>query len=244
MNTHFTKLKGDIAVAKAIADLTSLGGFVFLPLSENCRYDLIVDYNGELFTIQVKYCADGVVPSASSWSDQNGNHRIPYEAGEFDCFAVYHPQVDKVLYVPSSSAGITIRTVEPLHSSIVNWWEDFLIFPPTGVSSRKKRVGSRTTNSLCIKRVKRIKGPKAVCSTCGVKVAQGAKECMPCSILSRQKIAWPDDDKLRELVWSLPSSLLSKQLGVSDRAIGKHCQARGIPKPSRGYWTKRTVSKS
>ena len=42
-NTHHTKLKGDIAVAAVIFDLTKKGYIVSEPMSENAPYDLICD---------------------------------------------------------------------------------------------------------------------------------------------------------------------------------------------------------
>jgi hypothetical protein len=50
------------------------------------------------------------------------------------------------------------------------------------------------------------------------------------------KIVWPTDEELKELVWGKPSVLLAEELGVSDSAIGKRCKVRGITKPPRGYW--------
>lgn len=43
---------------------------------------------------------------------------------------------------------------------------------------------------------------------------------------------------LFDLVWSIPTSKLAKQLGVSDVAISKRCKQNGIEKPGPGYWRK------
>lgn len=45
---------GDVGEAYAIAKFTEQGIRVSKPLSENCPYDFIVDWNGELYKIQVK----------------------------------------------------------------------------------------------------------------------------------------------------------------------------------------------
>lgn len=45
-------------------------------------------------------------------------------------------------------------------------------------------------------------------------------------------------EQLYELVWSEPMQRLSKQIGISDVAIAKHCRKAGIPVPERGYWNK------
>ncbi|KKL91884.1 hypothetical protein LCGC14_1890240 [marine sediment metagenome] len=48
----------------------------------------------------------------------------------------------------------------------------------------------------------------------------------------------PEKHILEELVWSIPSTQLAKQFGVSDTAIKKWCRKYGIKKPGRGYWRK------
>jgi len=53
------------------------------------------------------------------------------------------------------------------------------------------------------------------------------------------KITWPNNDELRRLVWEIPCCLLSKQLGVSDRAISKRCKKHGIETPGNKYWGER-----
>lgn len=50
---------------------------------------------------------------------------------------------------------------------------------------------------------------------------------------------WPINAKLRLLVWKKPMTTISKQLGVSDKAVKKHCDKRGIPTPGPGYWAKK-----
>lgn len=52
----------------------------------------------------------------------------------------------------------------------------------------------------------------------------------------KTKIVWPSDKELQELVWKTPMMHLAKKLGVSDRAIKKHCERRRIPTPDVRYW--------
>ena len=51
-------------------------------------------------------------------------------------------------------------------------------------------------------------------------------------------------EQLYELVWSEPMRLLSKQIGISDVAIAKHCRKLGIPVPARGYWNRLQAGKN
>lgn len=44
--------------------------------------------------------------------------------------------------------------------------------------------------------------------------------------------------ELEKLVWSKPTSILAKELGVSDVAIAKRCKKLGIRKPKPGFWAR------
>ena len=52
------------------------------------------------------------------------------------------------------------------------------------------------------------------------------------------KIAWPSAEALEKLIWEKPTSQVAKDIGVSDKAIEKHCKKLGLKKPLRGYWAK------
>ena len=104
---HHTKVKADIGVAKAIADLTIKGYVPCVPLSEHQPYDLVaVHANGEMVKLQVKYATleeNGTieVKFRRSWADRHGVHMRKYEDADFDYYAIYCPEKDIVLYVPN-----------------------------------------------------------------------------------------------------------------------------------------------
>ena len=52
------------------------------------------------------------------------------------------------------------------------------------------------------------------------------------------KIVWPSAEALEKLIWEKPTSQVAKDLGVSDKAVEKHCKKLGLKKPPRGYWAK------
>jgi len=62
-----------------------------------------------------------------------------------------------------------------------------------------------------------------------------------CSKESQRKAERPTKDKLLILVWEKPTTLIAKDFGVTDKTIEKWCNAYGINKPPRGYWTRRTI---
>src|ERR1035438_9501424 len=51
------------------------------------------------------------------------------------------------------------------------------------------------------------------------------------------KIVWPEN--LATLIWEMSMVQLGKKLGVSDKAIKKHCAKFGIATPIVGYWHRR-----
>lgn len=90
------------------------------------------------------------------------------------------------------------------------------------------------------------------CSDCGVEITKDAKQCKKCTfdlvnyhrrnIKYQNKITWPSKEEMSILVWEKSSVLLSKELGISDSAIGKFCKKHNINKPPRGYWMKQKTN--
>ena len=105
---HHTKFKADIGVAKTIADLTTKGYIPCIPLSEHQPYDIVaIDKNGKPVKLQVKYATlneNGTidVKFRTGWVDKNGMHMRQYNDNEFDYYAIYCPEKEKVLYVPNT----------------------------------------------------------------------------------------------------------------------------------------------
>lgn len=46
------------------------------------------------------------------------------------------------------------------------------------------------------------------------------------------------DDELQKLVWSMSTTQVARQFGITDSCIGKRCRKFGIKKPPRGFWAK------
>jgi len=104
---HHTKCKADIGLSKVITDLMRKGFVPCIPLSEHQPYDLIaVAYSGTTFRIQVKYAAlkqNGTIEVRfrRNWADGNGCHTQAYAKDEFDYYAIFCPEKDKVVYIPN-----------------------------------------------------------------------------------------------------------------------------------------------
>jgi hypothetical protein len=80
---------------------------------------------------------------------------------------------------------------------------------------------------------------------CGNEIQSKQRRCFDCrklylkSSLRKTKINWPSNEELKKLVWEKPMSLLSKDLGVSDKAIAKRCKKLEIEIPNKGIWLRK-----
>ena len=126
-NTHHTKLKGDIAVAAVILDLTKRGYIISEPMSENAPYDLICDTGEKLLRIQVKYRSDSKIPTKNSWTDKNGIHENKIDTSKIDYFALVNEDY-LICYPPSKMVGCTIAFNIPNSSTPYHWYKNYIDF--------------------------------------------------------------------------------------------------------------------
>lgn len=122
-------------MARVIADLVDKGHVPCLPFSEHQPYDLVVVLkDGASVKLQVKYAAlkqNGTieVKFRTGWVDKNGMHMRHYQERDFDFYALYCPQKNKVVYVPNMSQGPkVIRFEHPRNhqDKRVSWVDNYL----------------------------------------------------------------------------------------------------------------------
>ena len=201
MRYHHTKNKGDLGVAKVIADLIDKGYGILLPLSEHLPYDIVAaDENGELIKIQAKYRSGEAISlrNQTSWADKNGTHRVDYSPDAFDFFAAYSPKVEAVIYIHwnGNFKNLNIRTSLPNSATPYYWYEDFTELTKTMPEKRKN-------DTIPYIRKKS-------------------------SSLRKTKIPWPSDDDLIEMIKKSSFLQVGKELGVSDNAVRKRLKSRGF----------------
>ncbi len=99
-----TTIKGEIACLKFEQRAIEKGAIVSRPSIE-CVYDRIIDYDGRLQKIQVKYAdakspkSDGAVQAHIGKSGKGRGTHKPYEDEEIDAIVVYVPKADKVCWL-------------------------------------------------------------------------------------------------------------------------------------------------
>lgn len=106
MRKHHTKEKGDFGVVAVVFDLKKSGITSCLPMSEHLPFDLIaVSADGQLSRVSVKFrCLTARSQSIdfglrSCWADRKGTHVIKHAKTEYDCLAIYCPDVNKCFYI-------------------------------------------------------------------------------------------------------------------------------------------------
>ena len=124
--------KSEIAQLKAELRAIELGYVVSRPLKV-VRYDLVVDVDGSLYRAQVKYAgqssSSGSVVASLNYTDRS-KKEVLYSVEEVDCFLVYLPALDKVLWFDSKDVvnhpKLTIRIDEKNKKSTSRWYEDYI----------------------------------------------------------------------------------------------------------------------
>ncbi|NJR18515.1 MAG: hypothetical protein HC785_24240 [Calothrix sp. CSU_2_0] len=213
---HHTKNKGDIATTKAIADLTQKGYLVLTPLvCEHSPFDFVAYKDGKFYKIQAKYSSDNRIVNRTIWVDKKGIHKKYYKKEDFDFYAVYLPDIDKVVYPSVNFTGYSIATKLPNSPTPFYWWEDFTDFTDNAPKRSYKEFGVDLTTR---------------------KVNSEAR-------IKTRKVERPLKEELEKMVWEKPTLQIGKDFGVSDKAVEKWCKAYGIEKPPRGYWMKKGVGK-
>lgn len=93
-----------------------------------------------------------------------------------------------------------------------------------------------------------IHNPKKVltkhCPKCGNKYEGylSTKFCEECAINPNRKFLGTKS-QLQQLLWIVPTVLIGRMFGVSDKAIEKRAKKWGLSKPPRGYWVKKTFGR-
>jgi hypothetical protein len=210
---HHTKTKGDIAVALTISDLTIKGYTCFTPIvSEHLPFDIIAYKDNKCYRIQCKYSKNGFISNRTTWSDKNGSHKKFYDNSDFDYYAVYIPNLNKILY-PNIKYGGSILKFTPIKTAqSFYWYEDFYDFTD---NAEKK----------CFKDF-------------NIKLKFSVTQSVIDYRLSRRQTRRPTKEELEKLVWQYPLTKIASTLKVSDTTIKKWAKSYALDLPPRGYWLK------
>ena len=105
------KQKGDFAELKVACDLRRRGYLVLIPFGEEAPYDIVIDRDGRLERVQVKYsdrhgrAALEIQCYSQTIVKGRLTSRTHYTAEVIDWLAVYDVETDKCFYVPAEELG-------------------------------------------------------------------------------------------------------------------------------------------
>lgn len=137
--TRNTKEIGNLAELQCITGLYELGCDISIPFGNSQKYDLIMDYEGKLYKVQVKHAKDEFTEDKithfsfkTRWQGHNssGYTQTSYTKDDIDFFATYHQ--GKVYLIPveeCSGATKTIRYTPPKNGQRkgISFAEDYLV---------------------------------------------------------------------------------------------------------------------
>jgi hypothetical protein len=130
-----------------------------------------------------------------------------------------------------------------------NRFDNLRLLCPNCHSQTPTYCGGNTSKARSAAIIRQIpRNQRFPCTRCSNLKSTKSPLCIECSNMQKvglnTKTVWPSKEEMAALVWSIPTSKLAIQLGVSDSAIGKFCRKRNISKPPRGYWEKRQQDKA
>src|SRR4051812_49123896 len=97
MSPLTTEQKGQIAFLKVQIEAARKGAIIAPPTTP-ARHDLILDYRGKLYRVQVKYADSKSSTSVGAVRVDLRKRKRCYSQEEIDVILVYVPQVDKVCW--------------------------------------------------------------------------------------------------------------------------------------------------
>jgi PD-(D/E)XK endonuclease len=145
-----TNQKGAIAEMRIAAEALELGCTVYRPMSEGCRYDLIIDVGGPLLRVQCKWAsvrgAIVVVYTITSRLTPRGYVRTTYRPTEVDGIAAYCHELKRCFWLPideiagKSVVHLRLRPARNGQRSGLKWAQHY----PLGAIAQ---LGERSTGS-------------------------------------------------------------------------------------------------
>ena len=88
---------GSVAEGKVVTELIECGAVVSQPLYYEARYDVLADFDGDIFRVQIKRAFDSGKENSAKVEARGRNScgDNPYDETEIDCICVYVPHLDE-----------------------------------------------------------------------------------------------------------------------------------------------------
>jgi len=117
-----------------LAKLSEQGFTVSKPFSDHCRYDLVIEKNGDMERVQVKTgrLKDGRIKfkTESEYANTNDYVRSTYSKEEIDCFVVYCPDNEEIYKInventPDTAMHLRLDKPKNGQQKGINWAKNY-----------------------------------------------------------------------------------------------------------------------
>lgn len=239
-----TKQKGLLTELHCQLAFTELGFLVMSPLSEDSRYDFVIDLGRHFIRVQCKTCTpkpDGsaiVFTCRSTRSNTQDNVSRKYTKEEIDYFYTYYWGKSYLVPVEECSSEKTLRFIKPFSGQInkINFAEEYelkrVLAEKEKIEHFKEIISTIPPLEENIDKSELIQNrytKTSVCPVCGGPKTPEAKTCVPCFQKSQRKVDRPTREVLKNLIRNTPFTTIAKQFNVTDNAIRKWCQLEKLP---------------
>ena len=131
-----SKKKGELTELNIVPKLYEKGYNISKPVTEDCRYDLVIEGQEGLERIQVKTSRyrNGVVEfnTADVRSNATSNRRKEYCKEQIDAFMTYNSETEEIYKVsveeaPKTKMSLRVEKPNRSESNRINWSKDYRI---------------------------------------------------------------------------------------------------------------------
>ena len=213
-----TRVIGDIGEAFALAKFTQYGCKVSIPFTENAPYDLIVDYNGKLYKIQVKTTKNiknGVMEFYLTRTNGFTFVNTKYNEKEADYFFLY--------CIENNWCGL-IKISEDLPSIITIRID----YPKNNDLSRCRFANDYEFN----RRIDELKTDNNILTLPYQSIKKPTKQKKE-TVIVNEIPYMTNRNKLKNEIRQNPLIRVAEIYGVSDNTIRRWCEKMGLPSHSK-----------
>jgi hypothetical protein len=175
-----------------------------------------------------------------------GKYGVMIQNGYIKPLEVQTKTYDKTYYNVEKIGGVLVSSILSSKTTSEQDVLDFIkdINKKFLLSIEKHNVNSITSRSKDNKVIRTAKEKKK-CLVCNEEVKDNCNDycSQECAHIAQRRVEHPSLERLKELIWSMPTLKVAKIFGVSDKTIQNWCDNYGIEKPPRGYWAKKSAGK-
>lgn len=228
-----TEILGRTTEIECQLAFTKLNIVVSQPITQDSRYDYIVDINNKLYRIQCKTAILNndensiIFGTKTTGRGANGNYQHSYSEDEIDYFYTFYNNISYLVPIREAKSGSskTLRFKAKENHPNISWAKDYEL------STVLKRDFDYEFNNdyLFINRKRVSEKELNHCIDCGVIITQNAIRCNACQNKNQQIVQRPNRKELKEMIRNIPFTKIGQQYGVNDNAIRKWCKADNLP---------------